>query len=171
MRYSSDKDCASGQMDHSADKNASRSSENALHSNNVWWIVSETPASQQGHVALRTRSIRAALLRSGWHPTLNLVLSLRPSRSEHGHKRLRYSGSPNRVVSTQTFIFRRVFKRTVPRSNSADWRAAKIFPTNFFAAPFVRDPGHFAALARRSKYNAPFLDEPEPRPVSSTRPA
>ena len=101
-------------------KNVSRSAENALHSNNVWWIVSETPVSQQGHVALRTRSTRAALLRSGWHPTRNLVLSLRPSRSEHGHERLRYSGSPNRALSTQTFIFRRVDEWATPWSNSTD---------------------------------------------------
>ena len=104
QRYSSFNCRARGQTEYNLERNTSRSSSKAVHSNNVCWIVSDSRDSQQGHCALRTSCIRQLELRRSWQPNRNFVFSLRPSRRDAGHVLSKYSGKPKRSFSTQLLI-------------------------------------------------------------------
>jgi hypothetical protein len=105
QRYSSFNCSARGQTEYNLERNISRSSSKAVHSNNVCWIVSDSRDLQQGHCALRTSCIRELELRRSWQPNRNFVFSLRPSRRDEGHVLSKYSGGkPKRFFSTQLLI-------------------------------------------------------------------
>ena len=84
QRYSSFNCRARGQTEYNLERNTSRSSSKASHSNNVCWIVSDSRDSQQGHCALRTSCVRLLELRRSWQPNRNFVFNLRPSRRDEG---------------------------------------------------------------------------------------
>ena len=162
QRYSSFNCRARGQTEYNLERNTSRSSSKASHSNNVCWIVSDSRDSQQGHCALRTSCVRLLELRRSWQPNRNFVFNLRPSRRDEGHVLSKYSGKPKRSFSAQLLMLRRVDILLKPSASSETRRDATNSLTNFFAAGFFRGPGQFASDARFSRNKAPFLDDPRP---------
>ena len=162
QRYSSFNCRARGQTEYNLERNTSRSSSKASHSNNVCWIVSDSRDSQQGHCALRTSCVRLLELRRSWQPNRNFVFNLRPSRRDEGHVLSKYSGKPKRSFSAQLLMLRRVDILLKPSASSETRRDATNSLTNFFAAGFFRGPGQFASNARFSRNKAPFLDDPRP---------
>ena len=131
QRYSSFSCRARGQTEYNLERNTSRSSSKASHSNNVCWIVSDSRDSQQGHCALRTSCVRLLELRRSWQPNRNFVFNLRPSRRDEGHVLSKYSGKPKRSFSAQLLMLRRVDILLKPSASSETRRDATNSLTNF----------------------------------------
>ena len=100
QRYSSFNCRARGQTEYNLERNTSRSSSKASHSNNVCWIVSDSRDSQQGHCALRTSCVRLLELRRSWQPNRNFVFNLRPSRRDAGHALIKFRHLPLVAIKT-----------------------------------------------------------------------
>ena len=124
QRYSSSNCRAMGQTEYNLERNTSRSSSKAVHSNSVCWIVSDSRDSQQGHCALRTQCIQQLELRRSWQPKRNFVFNLRPSRRDKGHVLSKYSGKPNRSFRTHLLVFWRVDISLKPSASSGTRRDA-----------------------------------------------